>query len=93
MLEGGIVLDLSRILAGPYATQLPADLADVIKVDSPRGDDTRDWGRHGFVVTVGGFGVPAAGVPTAGRSGGGSGHGVAGRIQVRGPCGARTDRA
>lgn len=48
MLEGGIVLDLSRILAGPYATQLPADLADVIKVDSPRGDDTRDWGPARF---------------------------------------------
>ncbi len=40
------VLDLSRILAGPWAAQALADLgADVIKVESPRGgDDTRSWG-------------------------------------------------
>lgn len=40
------VLDLSRILAGPWASQILADLgADVIKVERPgQGDDTRSWG-------------------------------------------------
>ncbi len=45
-LDGLTVLDLSRVLAGPWATQLLADLgATVIKVERPdTGDDTRAWG-------------------------------------------------
>jgi crotonobetainyl-CoA:carnitine CoA-transferase CaiB-like acyl-CoA transferase len=43
-LTGLLVADFSRILAGPYATMLLADLgADVIKVEGPSGDDTRTW--------------------------------------------------
>jgi crotonobetainyl-CoA:carnitine CoA-transferase CaiB-like acyl-CoA transferase len=39
-----LVADFSRILAGPYATMLLADLgAEVVKVEGPQGDDTRSW--------------------------------------------------
>ncbi len=44
-LAGLKVIELARILAGPWAGQMLADLgADVIKVEAPEGDDTRRWG-------------------------------------------------
>ena len=44
-LSGVKVLDLSRVLAGPYASQNLADLgAEVLKIEAPWGDDTRSWG-------------------------------------------------
>lgn len=43
-LDGIVVADFSRVLAGPYATMLLGDLgAEVIKVEGPHGDDTRSW--------------------------------------------------
>jgi crotonobetainyl-CoA:carnitine CoA-transferase CaiB-like acyl-CoA transferase len=43
-LDGLLVADFSRILAGPYASMLLADMgADVVKVESKQGDDTRAW--------------------------------------------------
>ncbi|VVT11475.1 CaiB/BaiF CoA transferase family protein [Erythrobacter sp. EC-HK427] len=44
-LAGMKVVELARILAGPWAGQVLADLgAEVVKVESPEGDDTRKWG-------------------------------------------------
>jgi crotonobetainyl-CoA:carnitine CoA-transferase CaiB-like acyl-CoA transferase len=44
-LEGVRVIDASRVLAGPFATMLLADLgADVVKVEPPSGDESRAWG-------------------------------------------------
>jgi crotonobetainyl-CoA:carnitine CoA-transferase CaiB-like acyl-CoA transferase len=43
-LSGVLVADFSRVLAGPYATMLLADMgADVVKVEGPQGDETRGW--------------------------------------------------
>jgi len=54
-LDGILVADFSRVLAGPYATMLLGDLgADVVKVERPDGgDDTRAWGPpwHGDAST------------------------------------------
>lgn len=44
-LDGITVVDLSRVLGGPYCTQILADHgAEVIKVEPPQGDETRHWG-------------------------------------------------
>lgn len=44
-LDGLKVLDLTRVLGGPFATQLLADHgANVVKVEPPQGDEVRDWG-------------------------------------------------
>ena len=60
-LKGVRVIELARILAGPWAGQLLADLgADVIKVENPDGgDDTRKWGPP-FVMGHDGENLSAA---------------------------------
>jgi crotonobetainyl-CoA:carnitine CoA-transferase CaiB-like acyl-CoA transferase len=59
-LSGLRVLELARILAGPWVGQLLADLgADIVKVESPDGDDTRGWGPP-FVPAADGGDLSAA---------------------------------
>ena len=44
-LSGKLIIDLSRVLGGPYCTQILGDHgAEIIKIEPPRGDETRDWG-------------------------------------------------
>jgi crotonobetainyl-CoA:carnitine CoA-transferase CaiB-like acyl-CoA transferase len=53
LLTGVKVLDLSRVLAGPYCAMVLADLgADVVKVEAPGGDETRRWGPPFFQGTA-----------------------------------------
>jgi crotonobetainyl-CoA:carnitine CoA-transferase CaiB-like acyl-CoA transferase len=66
-LAGLRVLELSRILAGPFAAMQLADLgADVIKVEAPRGgDETRRWGPpFVWLERLAAAGVPAAPINT-----------------------------
>jgi crotonobetainyl-CoA:carnitine CoA-transferase CaiB-like acyl-CoA transferase len=50
-LENVRILDLSRVFAAPFATQMLSDLgAEVWKIESPKGDDTRKWGAHVFAA-------------------------------------------
>jgi crotonobetainyl-CoA:carnitine CoA-transferase CaiB-like acyl-CoA transferase len=55
-LSGVVIIDLTRILAGPWATQILADLgAQVLKIERPgSGDDTRHWGPPWLSDTQGG---------------------------------------
>lgn len=66
-LSGLRVLELARILAGPWIGQLLADLgADVVKVEAPEGDDTRQWGPP-FVEGADGAHLSAAYFHSANR--------------------------
>ena len=51
-LDGLKVIDLSRVLGGPYCAQMLADHgAEVIKVEPPQGDETRTWGPPCLLYT------------------------------------------
>jgi len=51
-LAGIRVVDMTSAMAGPFATMLLADLgAEVVKVEPPEGDQSRDWGTHTQALT------------------------------------------
>ena len=53
-LDGLKVVDLSRVLGGPYCTQALADHgATVVKIEPPDGDETRSWGRRSSAIPRG----------------------------------------
>lgn len=59
-LAGIRVIELARVLAGPWACQIMADMgADIIKVEHPNGDDTRQWGPP-FIEAADGTNLSAA---------------------------------
>lgn len=68
-LDGVLVLDLSRVLAGPWASQILGDLgADIIKIEKPgAGDDTRSWGPP-FLEDASGAATDAAYFLSANRN-------------------------
>src|SRR5262249_25132122 len=67
-LDGITVLDLTRVLSGPYCTMLLADMgARVVKIEQPnKGDDTRAWGPP--FLYPGGHKPPAGGPNVGGES-------------------------
>ena len=51
-LAGVKVIDLTRVLGGPYCTQLLGDHgAEIVKIEPPQGDEVRDWGRRSMTRT------------------------------------------
>jgi len=100
MLDGIRVLDLSRVIAGPYCATLMADLgADVVKVERPgRGDDLRAWRGAGMSATFAAINRNKRGIAVdlqqPGRGLGDAGHdpapgAAARRAYRRGPRRAR----
>ncbi len=50
-LTGLVVIDLTRVLGGPYCTQVLGDHgAESVKIEPPQGDEVRDWG--GSILTI-----------------------------------------